>query len=89
MGFTHRYCRYSNLKSPARWLILLHPILTTIVVVITANHFWLDIIVGAILAYGGWLIGVKYWPIKTFSRDREELHQKVVEESVLIEPISE
>ncbi|MEC7844334.1 MAG: phosphatase PAP2 family protein [Actinomycetota bacterium] len=77
------------LKSPARWLILLHPILTTIVVVITANHFWLDIIVGAILAYGGWLIGVKYWPIKTFSRDREELHQKVVEESVLIEPISE
>jgi PAP2 superfamily len=25
-----------------RWLILLHPVLTMLVVVITANHFWLD-----------------------------------------------
>ena len=77
------------LKSPARWLILLHPILTTVVVVITANHFWLDIIVGAILGYGGWLIGVKYWPIKIFSQGREELNQETVEESVLSESISE
>ena len=77
------------LKSPARWVILLHPILTTVVVVITANHFWLDIIVGAILGYGGWLIGVKYWPIKTFSQGRGELNQETVEESVLSEAISE
>ena len=77
------------LKSPARWLILLHPILTTVVVVITANHFWLDIIVGAILGYGGWLIGVKYWPVKTFSQGREKLNQETVEESVLSEAISE
>jgi len=77
------------LKSPARWIILLHPILTTIVVVITANHFWLDIIVGAILAYGGWLIGVKYWPIKAFSKNQEELNQETVEESVPSEPVSE
>ena len=76
------------LKSPARWIILLHPILTTIVVVITANHFWLDIIVGGILGYGGWLIGVKYWPIKTFSRGQEKLTQETVEESVLSEPVS-
>ncbi|HJM97375.1 MAG: phosphatase PAP2 family protein [Acidimicrobiales bacterium] len=53
-------------KSPARWLILLHPILTTIVVVITANHFWLDIVVGAVLAYVGWKIASKYWPLKAF-----------------------
>jgi hypothetical protein len=25
-----------------RWLILLHPVLTMLVVVVTANHFWLD-----------------------------------------------
>ncbi|MAT02716.1 MAG: hypothetical protein CL454_01660 [Acidimicrobiaceae bacterium] len=63
------------LKSRARWLILLHPILTTVVVVITANHFWLDIIVGAILAYIGWKIAFKYWPIKKFSQIREKLNQ--------------
>jgi hypothetical protein len=35
--------------SPWRWLILLHPGLTMVVVVVTANHFWLDGIVGAAL----------------------------------------
>ncbi len=34
-----------------RWLILLHPLVTSIVVVATANHFWLDgIVAGGILA---------------------------------------
>jgi hypothetical protein len=28
--------------SPWRWLALLHPIVTSIVVVVTGNHFWLD-----------------------------------------------
>jgi hypothetical protein len=32
-----------------RWLFLLHPILTISVVVITANHYWLDGIVAAML----------------------------------------
>jgi hypothetical protein len=30
-----------------RWLILLYPVLTTLAVVVTANHFWLDGIVAA------------------------------------------
>jgi hypothetical protein len=30
-----------------RWLILLHPVLTMIVVVVTGNHFWLDGIAAA------------------------------------------
>ena len=34
------------LRAPARWLALAHPILTTVVVVITANHYWLDGMVG-------------------------------------------
>jgi hypothetical protein len=36
-------------SSPWRWLILLHPVLTTVVTVVTANHFWLDGLVGVIL----------------------------------------
>jgi hypothetical protein len=32
-----------------RWLVLLHPALTTTVVVVTANHFWLDGIVAWLL----------------------------------------
>jgi hypothetical protein len=41
-----------------RWLILLHPVLTMVVVVVTANHFWLDGLVATILivpaAYAAW-----------------------------------
>ncbi|MET7426599.1 phosphatase PAP2 family protein [Dactylosporangium sp. NPDC005555] len=36
-------------RSRWRWLWLAHPILTTVVVVGTANHYWLDGIVGAAL----------------------------------------
>jgi hypothetical protein len=32
-----------------RWLILAHPLLTMVVTVVTANHFWLDGIVAAAL----------------------------------------
>ena len=32
-----------------RWLILLYPALTTLVVVVTANHYWADGIVAAAL----------------------------------------
>ena len=77
------------LKTPARWLMLLHPILTTIVVVVTANHFWLDIIVGAILALAGWQLATKYWPIHTIKKmkdqffiseeDRKEAEEKLAE----------
>ncbi|MFE7564554.1 phosphatase PAP2 family protein [Kitasatospora sp. NPDC057500] len=38
-------------KSPLRWLMVLHPVLTITVVVVTANHFWADGLVAvAILA---------------------------------------
>ena len=75
------------LKTPARWLMLLHPILTTIVVVITANHFWLDIIVGAILALAGWQLATKYWPIQTIKKMKDQFFmseedRKVAEEKL-------
>ena len=34
-------------RSRWRWLVLAHPVLTMLVVVVTANHFWLDGIVAA------------------------------------------
>lgn len=41
----------TTLRSPWRWLALLYPVLTTLVVVATANHFWLDgVVAAAVLA---------------------------------------
>ncbi|MCK9929792.1 phosphatase PAP2 family protein [Frankia sp. Mgl5] len=37
------------LRSRARWLIILHPLITITVVVITANHYWLDGLIGGAL----------------------------------------
>ncbi len=38
-------------RSPWRWLALLYPALTTLAVVVTANHYWMDgIVAGLILA---------------------------------------
>jgi hypothetical protein len=37
------------LRSRWRWLALLHPLATMTVVLVTANHYWLDGIVGVIL----------------------------------------
>jgi hypothetical protein len=39
----------SALRSPWRWLAVLYPVLTTTVVVVTANHYWLDGIVAGLL----------------------------------------
>ena len=38
-----------TLKSRWRWLAVLYPVLTTLAVVVTANHFWLDGIVAGLL----------------------------------------
>lgn len=32
-----------------RWLVVVHPALTVVVVVVTANHYWLDAVVAAVL----------------------------------------
>ena len=77
------------LKTPARWLMLLHPILTTIVVVITANHFWLDIIVGAILALAGWQLATKYWPIQTINKMNDQFFMSEEDRKVAEENLAE
>jgi hypothetical protein len=38
--------------SRRRWLWVLHPLITTLVVVVTANHYWLDGVVGALVIVG-------------------------------------
>jgi hypothetical protein len=38
-----------------RWLWLLHPVVTVAVVVVTANHFWLDAVAGAVLVVVAWV----------------------------------
>jgi hypothetical protein len=39
-------------RTPWRWLALLHPTLTWFVVVVTANHYWLDGLAGCTLVFG-------------------------------------
>ncbi|MBX6391054.1 MAG: inositol phosphorylceramide synthase [Frankia sp.] len=39
------------LRYRARWLAVVHPVATAIVVVITANHYWLDGLIGGGLVY--------------------------------------
>jgi hypothetical protein len=39
-------------RSRWRWLAVLYPVLTTLIVVITANHYWLDGVAAAILVAG-------------------------------------
>ncbi|WP_063752947.1 phosphatase PAP2 family protein [Streptomyces sp. NRRL S-350] len=36
-------------RSSLRWVVVLHPVLTVAVVVVTANHFWADGIVGVLI----------------------------------------
>jgi PAP2 superfamily len=38
-----------TLRSRWRWLALLYPVMTTIAVIVTANHFWLDGIVAGLI----------------------------------------
>lgn len=43
----------TTLRTRWRWLAFLHPALTAIVVVVTANHFWIDGVVGTALVLLG------------------------------------
>ena len=36
-------------KSRWRWIVVAHPVITTLVVVVTANHYWVDAVVVALL----------------------------------------
>ncbi|MDH3682870.1 MAG: phosphatase PAP2 family protein [Acidimicrobiia bacterium] len=44
------------LRSRWRWLALSHPAITTAVVILTANHYWVDGIVAALLVLVAWFV---------------------------------
>jgi hypothetical protein len=46
-------------RSRWRYLILVHPFITTGVVVLTANHYWADAIIAGLLVMGSWVFMVK------------------------------
>ncbi len=46
-------------RSRFRYLVLAHPIITTLVVIVTANHYWTDAIIAALLVAGSWLFMVR------------------------------
>jgi hypothetical protein len=62
-------------RAPYRWLILVHPIMTMAAVTLTANHYWLDGAVAAVLV--GWAV---MWLCKPRimsqrgQRDRDDAH---------------
>ncbi|MFH9355254.1 phosphatase PAP2 family protein [Kitasatospora sp. NPDC017646] len=63
-------------RSPFRWLVVLHPVLTVAVVVVTANHFWADGIVAVtilLFAYAVLALAARRWgraPVETEARPR-------------------
>ena len=59
----------SVLKSRWRWLVLIHPVLMTLSIIATANHWWIDAAAAAVLvliAIGSWRLlrvwaGDRHW----------------------------
>jgi len=50
-------------RSRWRWLWVLHPIVTLLVVVVTANHYWLDAVVGTALVAGALVLAARVAPV--------------------------
>lgn len=46
-------CTYAG-RTRWRWVWWAHPAVTVLVVVVTANHYWLDAVAGALLALAAW-----------------------------------
>ncbi len=59
-------------RSRWRYLILAHPIITTMVVVVTANHYWTDAFIAALLVAGSWLFMVRLRDLSVLSFEHTE-----------------
>ncbi len=59
----------ATLRSRWRWLALLYPVMTTLAVVVTANHFWLDGIAAAIVLL---LVLVAQWAARRLPGGRAD-----------------
>lgn len=50
------------LRSPWRWLFVLHPVLTMYVVVVTGNHYWMDGIIATVIVAVAAAIAMSWLP---------------------------
>jgi hypothetical protein len=50
------------LRSPWRWLAVLHPVITLLVVVVTGNHFWMDGIVATLIVAVSGAVALSWLP---------------------------
>ncbi len=55
--------------SPLRWLVVVHPLLTVWVVVVTANHFWADGLVGVLILVSALAV---QWAVRRVRTTRPE-----------------
>ncbi|WP_217142361.1 phosphatase PAP2 family protein [Streptomyces sp. AC627_RSS907] len=72
-------------RSRLRWLWLLHPLVTLLVIVGTANHYWLDVIVAAALL--GLALAVIHLPRRTpgvVPRGRPAMRRRAAEQQELV-----
>ena len=63
-----------------RWLVLLHPLLTLYVVAATANHYWLDGVVAAILIPPAWWaqdVATRWWQRRRTARPEPVVRAKL------------
>ena len=61
-----------------RWLVVVHPIVTTLVVVVTANHYWTDVVAGAVLVSLGWWLAGMVRPVFPVDAELDLLADDVV-----------
>lgn len=53
-----------------RWLWLAYPVLTALVVVVTASHFWVDVVAGAVLVVVAWRVAARAVPARAVPATR-------------------
>ncbi|WND33769.1 phosphatase PAP2 family protein [Streptomyces sp. BB1-1-1] len=72
-------------RSRLRWLWLLHPLLTLLVIVGTANHYWLDVIVAAaMLGLALAVVRLPHRPRCTVTHRRPEVRRRTAEQRDLV-----
>ncbi|MFT7601874.1 MAG: hypothetical protein ACI8TP_004837 [Acidimicrobiales bacterium] len=60
-------CIIALCRGRFRYLAAVHPIVTTSVVILTANHYWTDAIIAALLVAGAWFYTMKLSDVGRFA----------------------
>ncbi len=73
-----------TLRSPWRWLLLLHPTLMTLAIIATANHWWLDAVAAGVIVFSSLLIA----RLVVFVMQSDELSDELDDADYAFEPAS-